>query len=80
MNAEVHMHDYLLSDAYPDVVAKNFLDSLNQNNLKVVTAFVEPSWANAEPDDKFQFERHGCFVAGWIGHQRRSRCLTWPWG
>jgi glutaminyl-tRNA synthetase len=29
----------------------------------VVTAVVEPSLAAAKPDQKFQFERHGYFVA-----------------
>jgi len=29
----------------------------------VVTAYVEPSLAQAVPDQKFQFERHGYFVA-----------------
>jgi glutaminyl-tRNA synthetase len=28
-----------------------------------VTAYVEPSLANARGDEKFQFERHGYFVA-----------------
>jgi len=31
--------------------------------LKVLNAFVEPSLAAAKADDKFQFERHGYFVA-----------------
>jgi glutaminyl-tRNA synthetase len=35
----------------------------------VVTAIVEPSLANAKPDDKFQFERHGYFVADRIDHK-----------
>jgi glutaminyl-tRNA synthetase len=39
------------------------LESLNPNSLKVITAIVEPSLANAAPDQKFQFERHGYFVA-----------------
>lgn len=28
----------------------------------MVTAYVEPSLAAAEADDKFQFDRHGYFV------------------
>ena len=34
----------------------------------MVTAIVEPSLANAKPDDKFQFERHGYFVADRVDH------------
>ena len=38
------------------------------NSSKVVTAFVEPSLANAAPGQKFQFERHGYFVANRVDH------------
>ena len=69
VNAEVRMYDRLFSDAHPDAGGKNFLESLNPNSLKVVTAIVEPSLANAKPDDKFQFERHGYFVADRIDHR-----------
>jgi glutaminyl-tRNA synthetase len=34
----------------------------------VIEAYVEPSLANSKPDDKFQFERHGYFVADRIDH------------
>ena len=37
-------------------------------SLKPVTAIVEPSLAAAKADDKFQFERHGYFVADRIDH------------
>ena len=43
---------------------KDFLASLNPENLKTVTAYVEPSLAQAAADDKFQFERHGQFGYG----------------
>jgi glutaminyl-tRNA synthetase len=36
--------------------------------LQVVSAFVEPSLAAALPDQKFQFERHGYFVADRLDH------------
>ena len=39
------------------------LKEINPDSLKVVTAYVEPSLRNAHADDKFQFERHGYFVA-----------------
>ena len=69
VSAEVRMYDRLFLDAHPDAGGKNFLDSLNPNSLKVVTAIVEPSLANAMPDDKFQFERHGYFVADRVDHR-----------
>ena len=42
---------------------KEWLEELNPESLKVVTAYVEPSVAQAKADEKFQFERHGYFVA-----------------
>ena len=47
----------------PDAGGKDFLESLNPNSPKVITAIVEPSLANALPGQNFQFERHGYFVA-----------------
>ena len=42
---------------------RNFLDDLNPNSLSEVQAALEPSLKNANPEDRFQFERHGYFVA-----------------
>jgi glutaminyl-tRNA synthetase len=52
---------------------KDFLESLNPNSLKVVTAIVELSLTNAAPDQKFQFERQGCFVADRVDHVTGSK-------
>ncbi len=73
VNAEVRMYDRLFSDAQPDAGGKDFIESLNPNSLKVVTAIVEPSLANALPDQKFQFERHGYFVADRVDHVTGSK-------
>lgn len=61
--AEVRLYDRLFTDPQPDAGGKDFLAALNPDSLKTVTAYVEPSLARAEADDKFQFERHGYFVA-----------------
>ena len=61
--AEVRLYDRLFTDAQPDAGGKDYLALLNPDSLKVVTAWVEPSLAGAQPDDKFQFERFGYFVA-----------------
>ena len=68
VQAEVRIYDRLFTDAQPDAGGKDFLTLLNPDSLKVVTAIVEPSLASAAPDDKFQFERHGYFVADRIDH------------
>lgn len=68
VQAEVRLYDRLFMDAHPDAGGKDFLAALNPNSLKVVTAYVEPSLANALPDQKFQFERFGYFVADRADH------------
>jgi len=61
--AEVRIYDRLFSDPHPDAGGKNFLDALNPDSMKVVTAYLEPGLRDAKPDDRYQFERHGYFVA-----------------
>ncbi len=68
VEAEIRLYDRLFSDAQPDAGGKDFLASLNPNSLKIVSGFVEPSLGQAKPDQKFQFERHGYFVADRIDH------------
>jgi len=68
VNAEVRLYDRLFLDAQPDAGGKDFLESLNPGSLKVITAIVEPSLANALPGENFQFERHGYFVADRVDH------------
>ncbi len=69
VRAEVRLYDRLFADAHPDAGGKDFLQALNPDSLKVVQAYVEPSLALAQPDQKFQFERHGYFVADRIDHR-----------
>jgi glutaminyl-tRNA synthetase len=66
--AELRLYDRLFTDAQPDAGGKDFLASLNPNSKKVTAGFVEPSLANARPDAKIQFERHGYFVADRLDH------------
>ena len=68
VKAEVRLYDRLFSDPQPDAGGKDFLEALNPHSLKVVQAIVEPSMRKAMPDDKFQFERLGYFVADRVDH------------
>jgi glutaminyl-tRNA synthetase len=61
--AEVRLYDRLFTEAQPDASEKNFLELLNRDSKTVLKSVVEASLANAQPDDKFQFERNGYFVA-----------------
>jgi len=63
VSAEVRMYDRLFTDAHPDASGKDFKQSLNPNSKSVITAFLEAGADKAAPDEKFQFERHGYFVA-----------------
>ena len=66
--AEVRLYDRLFTEPQPDAGGRDFLSSLNPNSLRIVMAVVEPSLATAQADDKFQFERHGYFVADRVDH------------
>jgi glutaminyl-tRNA synthetase len=67
--AEVRLYDRLFNEAQPDAGGRDFISSLNPNSLQVVQAMVEPSLATCAADAKFQFERHGYFVADRVDHQ-----------
>jgi glutaminyl-tRNA synthetase len=69
VQAEVRLYDRLFAVPQPDTGHKDFLEELNPDSLKVVTAYVEPSLTGAKPDEKFQFERHGYFVADLKDHR-----------
>jgi len=66
--AEVRLYDRLFSDPHPDAGGKDFKASLNPHSKRVVAGYLEPSLAGAAPGDRFQFERHGYFVADRIDH------------
>ena len=61
--AELRLYDRLFTEAQPDAAGRDFKSCLNPGSNKVVRGWLEPSLAAANADDKFQFERHGYFVA-----------------
>jgi len=63
ITAEVRLYDRLFTEAQPDAGGRDFLSVLNPNSKTTVTAYLESSLASAQADDRFQFERHGYFVA-----------------
>ncbi len=66
--AEVRLYERLFTDPHPDAGGKDFRALINPNAKRVLLAFVEPSLADARPDDRFQFERNGYFVADHKDH------------
>ncbi|MBT9515222.1 MAG: glutamine--tRNA ligase/YqeY domain fusion protein [Methyloversatilis discipulorum] len=77
---EVRLYDRLFTEAHPDAGGRDFLTVMNPYSVKSVQAFVEPGLATAAADDKFQFERHGYFVADRVdsveGHPVFNRAVT----
>jgi len=48
---------------FDEPTERNYLDDLNPHGKRVILACVEPALAAALPEMRFQFERHGYFVA-----------------
>ena len=69
LEAEVRLYDRLFTDAQPDAGGKDFLSLLNPNAKEVVKAYLEPGMAAAQADQRYQFERHGYFVADRVDSQ-----------
>ncbi len=63
--AEIRLYDRLFSVPNPDDESdgKTYRDYLNADSRRTVTGYVEPAAASATPEQSFQFERTGYFVA-----------------
>lgn len=61
--AEMRLYDRLFTDPYPDSGDKDYKASLNPNSKQIITAYVEAALCDAQPEQSFQFERNGYFVA-----------------
>ena len=65
VEAEIRLYDRLFSVANPDdeTNGKTYQDHLNPASKRSVRGYVEPAAALAAPEQSFQFERTGYFVA-----------------
>ena len=63
--AEIRLYDRLFSVEKPDDESdgKTYRDHLNPESKKTVQGWIEPAAAQAAPEQSFQFERTGYFVA-----------------
>jgi len=86
LTAEVRLYDRLFTEAQPDGGGRDYLSSLNPDARRVITARLEPGLRDASADQRFQFERHGYFVADRIDSKpgapvfNRSVTLKDSWG
>ncbi|MDP2172050.1 MAG: glutamine--tRNA ligase/YqeY domain fusion protein [Rhodocyclaceae bacterium] len=60
---EVRLYDRLFAVEAPGSGGGNFIADLNPNSKAVITAQLEPALKDAAAEERFQFERHGYFVA-----------------
>ncbi len=67
--AEVRLFERLFTEDQPDAEGRDFRSVLNPHSRRVAPAFVEPSLASATAESRYQFERHGYFVADRIDHR-----------
>jgi len=67
--AEVRLYDRLFTTAQPGGESGDFLRDLNPGSVRVIRAQLEPSLRDVAPEDRFQFERHGYFVADRVDSQ-----------
>ena len=61
--AEVRIYDRLFKEPQPGAGGAEFLDALNPDSKRIVRAYLEPGARQADAEDRYQFERHGYFVA-----------------
>ena len=61
--AEVRLYDRLFRAAHPGAGERDYKLDLNPDSRRVISAYLEPSLQDAQPEDQFQFERHGYYVA-----------------
>ncbi len=65
VKAEARLYEHLFIKENPDDIAEgeDWKDGMNPDSMKTLECFVEPSLANVESLQKFQFERLGYFSA-----------------
>jgi glutaminyl-tRNA synthetase len=69
--AEIRLYDRLFTVPDPDAEegGRTYRDFINPDSRRTVTGYVEPAAAVAEPEQSFQFERNGYFVADRRDHR-----------
>jgi len=65
---EVRLYDRLFNHPNPDSGDEDFLSHINPDSYGTTTAQIEPDAINAAPEQVFQFEREGYFVADRYDH------------
>ncbi|MFC3552023.1 glutamine--tRNA ligase/YqeY domain fusion protein [Lysobacter cavernae] len=71
IKAEIRLYDrlFMVADPDNDEGGKTYQDYLNPDSRRTVSGYVEPAAAAAAPEQSFQFERIGYFVADRHDHR-----------
>ncbi|MBK9136227.1 MAG: glutamine--tRNA ligase/YqeY domain fusion protein [Betaproteobacteria bacterium] len=84
--ARVNLYDRLFSQPQPEAGGRDFREALNPASLVVAEGWLEPGLAGAGGEQRFQFERHGYFIADRVLHRagapvfNRITTLKDSWG
>uniref|UniRef100_E6QTK5 glutamine--tRNA ligase n=1 Tax=mine drainage metagenome TaxID=410659 RepID=E6QTK5_9ZZZZ len=65
---EVRLYDRLFSVPHPGT-EQDFMLDINPDSKQIIQAWIEPALTDAQAEERFQFERHGYFVADRIDSQ-----------
>ncbi len=73
LRATLRLYDRLFVHEAPDKADEHFMELVNPESLRLVeSAWIEPALAAAEPEQGFQFEREGYFVADRFDHRAEA--------
>ena len=61
--------DRLFTEPQPDAGGRDFRTVLNPASKTLASGFVEPALAAVPAEQRFQFERHGYFIADRTSHR-----------
>jgi glutaminyl-tRNA synthetase len=72
--AEIRIYDRLFNVPTPDDESdgKSWIEHINPEAKRIVRGWLEPSAAGAAPEQQFQFERIGYFVADRLDHRAEA--------
>lgn len=77
VTAQIRLYNRLFSEAEPDKVeGHEFKEFLNPHSLELITGYIEPAIVMAQPEDRYQFERLGYFVADRFCHDKAAQVLV----
>lgn len=75
--ATIRIYDRLFLEAQPDKIGgQDFKSFLNPDSLTTVTGYIEPEILKAHPEQQFQFERIGYFVADRLDFDLKQKKLV----